>query len=104
MDEDTDHLSIMSHSKLPNIENIAISIEGFEKLLYNINIHKASGPDKIPNIILKTCSKEVSPTLANILQQSIDNGTLQNDRRNANISPILKKATDTWPVAIVQYL
>ena len=49
MDDDTDHLPTMSH---PNIQNITISIEGVEKLLDNINIYKANGPDKIPNIIL----------------------------------------------------
>ena len=88
MDDDTDHLPTMSHPKYPNIENITISIEGVEKLLDNINIHKASGPDKVPNIILKTCSKEISPALANIFQQSLDTGILPNDWRNANISPI----------------
>ena len=66
MDDDTDHLPTMSHPKYPNIENITISIEGAKKLLDNINIHKASGPDKVPNIILKTCSKEISPALASI--------------------------------------
>ena len=64
MDDDSDHLSTMSY---PNIENIAISTEGVEKLLDSINIHKASGLDKIPNIILKTCSSEISPALACIL-------------------------------------
>ena len=63
-------------------------MEGFEKLLNNFNIYRASGPDEIPNIILKTCSKELSPALANIFQQSLDTGTLPNDWRNANISPI----------------
>ena len=57
MDDDTDHLSTMSHPKYSNIENITISIEGVEKLLDNVNKHKARGPDIIPNIILKTCSK-----------------------------------------------
>ena len=92
MDDDTDHLP---HSKYPNVENITISIEGVEKLLDNINIHKASGQDKIPNIILKTCSKEISPALANIFQQSLDTGTLPNDWRNANISPIFLKRQQT---------
>ena len=82
----SNHLPTTSHSKYPNIENITISIEGVEKLLDNINIHKAIGPDKIPNIILKTCSKEISPALANIFRQSLD--TLPNDWRNANTSPI----------------
>ena len=88
IDDDSDHLPTMSHPKYPNIENITISIEGVEKLLDNINIHKASGPDKIPNIILKTCSNEISPALANIFQQSLDTGTLPNDWKNSNISPI----------------
>ena len=96
MDDDTDKLLTMSHSQYPSIEDIAISIEQVEKLLYNINIHKPSGPDKIPNIILKTCSKEISPALANIFQQSLDTGTLPNDWRNANLSPIFLKATNTW--------
>ena len=103
MDDDTDQLPTMSHPKYPNIENITISIEGVEKLLDNINIHKASGPDRIPNIILKTCSKEISPALASIFQQSLDTGTLPNDWRNANISPIFLDATSTWPVTTDQY-
>ena len=106
MDDDTYHLPTMSHPKYPNIENITISIEGVEKLLDNINIHKASGPDKIPNIILKTCSKEISPALANIFQQSLDTGTLPNDWRNANISPIFYKgnkhmASNYRPISLI---
>ena len=102
MDDDTDHLPTMSHHKYPNIENI--SIEGAEKLLDNINIHKVSGLDKMPNIILKTCYKEICPALANIFQLSLDTGTLPNDWRNANISPIFLKATNMWPATTVQYL
>ena len=93
------------HSCLP-LENHSI---GVEKLLDNINIHKASGPDKIPNIILKTCSKEISPALANIFQQSLDTGTLPNDWKNSNISPILKKgnkhmASNYRPISLTSVL
>ena len=91
MDDDTYHLQSMSHPKYPNIEKITISIEGVEKLLNNINIYKASGPDKITNIILKKSSNEISPALANIFQQSNDTGTLPNDWRNANIRTIFLK-------------
>ena len=72
MDDDTYHLPAMSHPKYPNIEDIAISNEGVEILLDNTNIHKASGPDKISNIILKTCSGEISPAVPNIFQQSLE--------------------------------
>ena len=88
MDDDTDHLPTMLHPKCSKVVNITISIEGVEKLIDNINIHKANGPDKRTNIILKTCSKEISPALADIFQQCLDTGTLPNDWRNSNISPI----------------
>ena len=95
MDDDTDHLPTMSHPRYPNVENITIGIEGVAKLLDNIIIHRASGPDKIPNIILKTCSKEISPALAKNFKQNLDTGTLPNGWRNANISPIFLEATNT---------
>ena len=72
MDGDTHHLTTMSHPRYPNIVGIRKSIEGTEKLLNNINIHIASGLDKIPNIIPKTCSKEIFQALAHIFQQSHD--------------------------------
>ena len=87
MTGDKDHLPTMSHPKYPNIEDITISIEGVEKLLNIINIHTDNGPDKMRNIIRKTCSEEISPALANILQQSHDTGSLRNDWRNATTSP-----------------
>ena len=66
MDDDTDHLTTMPHPKYPNVENTTISIEGVEKLQNDINIHMASGPDEIPNIIHKKSLSEISPALANI--------------------------------------
>ena len=104
MDDDTDHLPSMSYPKYPNIESITICIEGVEKLLNKFCMHRASGPDKVPNIVLKTCSNEISPALANIFQQSLDTGTLPNDRKNANISPIFLKATNTCSVTTVHCL
>ena len=91
MDDDTDHLPSMSHPKYPNIENIALSIDGFEKLLNNISIQKAFGPDKIPNIIFMTYSNYISSELANIYQQSLYRCILPNDLINTNIGPISLK-------------
>ena len=88
MNDDTDHLTTMSHPEYPNIEGITISIEGFEKLLNSINIHIAGGPHTMPNIILITFSMEIYPALADIFQQRLDTGAMPNDWRNANIGPI----------------
>ncbi|KAH3800380.1 hypothetical protein DPMN_154013 [Dreissena polymorpha] len=43
---------------MPDIE---LSINGIEKLLKNLNPHKAAGPDQIRPIVLKMLSKELAP-------------------------------------------
>jgi hypothetical protein len=66
-------------------------VEGVEKLLEKLGTHKASGLDNIPNMLLKSCARELAPALTNIFQQRLDTGTLPNDLRNANICAVFKK-------------
>jgi len=87
------------------IPTIIIRPEGVEKLLTQLNPSKASGPDDIPNKILKECSKQLAPGLASIYQKSINTGSLPSDWLNANISSIFKKgdkhATENYrPVSL----
>jgi hypothetical protein len=51
---------------------LKITVEVVEKLLKTTNPSKAMGPDRIPNIILKTCAEELAPCLKNIFQKSVD--------------------------------
>jgi len=74
-----------------SIQEIKITTWGVEKLLQNINPSKASGPDNIPNRVLKQCAKHLAPSMSLIFQLSLDTGTLPEDWRNANISSIFKK-------------
>ena len=73
------------------IPNLIIQCSGVEKLLQNINIAKASGPDGIPNRILKECSHQIAPGLTVMYQKSVDTGSLPTDWLNANISCLFKK-------------
>ena len=73
------------------IPTIIIRPEGVEKLLKQLFPSKASGPDGLPNIILKECSKQLAPGLASIYQKSINTGSLPNDWLNANITCVFKK-------------
>ena len=43
---------------------ITVDPKGVLKLLNNLNIHKASGPDGLSARVLKECSSEISPMLA----------------------------------------
>jgi len=47
----------------------------FEKLLSNLNPHKAAGPDQIKPIILTNRSTPLSPILKHLFQKSLDSGT-----------------------------
>ena len=94
-----------THNDLPsiriqsknNIRPIIIDQKGLEKLLANINPSKASGPDNIPNRILKECAIHLAPILKTILQCSLDTGKLPKDWRDANISSIFKKGDKHLP-------
>ena len=61
------------------------------KLLNNLNIHKASGPDGLSARVLKECSSEISPMLALIYNESLAQGTVPDDWRQANVAPVFKK-------------
>ena len=48
-----------------------ISVDGVAKLLSNLNIHKASGPENISARFLKECCDVVAPTVSQIVQLRI---------------------------------
>ena len=87
----------LNEKRYPSINNLLIDINGVEKLLSRLNVNKASGPDSIPNRILKNCSKELAPAIAHIFQISLTSGQLPSDWKNANVSPIFKKGSRHEP-------
>ena len=56
--------------------DITVTSKGIEKLLSNLNHHKAAGPDQIKRIILKYLSTPLSSILKHLFQKSLDSGTL----------------------------
>jgi hypothetical protein len=75
----------------PDIGSITINKAGVIKLLRGIRISKSSGPDGIPNRILKECADELAEGLTCIFQKSVDSGCLPEDWTNANVAPVFKK-------------
>ena len=76
---------------------IGITKNGIEKILKSLNTSKAMGPDAIHPRILKELSFELSPVITHFFQQSIDNGIIPNDWKDANICPLFKKNDRTTP-------
>ena len=70
---------------------ITVDPNGVLKLLNNLKIHKAPGPDGLSARVLKDCSSEIAPTLALIYNETLAQGTVPDDWRQANVAPIFKK-------------
>ena len=70
----------------PYIEN-----GGIQKLLEQLNPHKAAGPDGIKATILKELAKEIAPILKIIFNISYDTGTIPEQWKTAIVQPVYKK-------------
>ena len=51
----------VSGKSYPDIFNLHITVEGVEKQLQNLVSSKASGPDQIPNMYLKSTAEQTAP-------------------------------------------
>jgi hypothetical protein len=73
-------------SNFNNMPDINITENGVYKLLKNLNVNKAAGPDQIPTKILQAAAS----TLSRLFQFSLDTGEVPQDWRDANIGPLYK--------------
>lgn len=87
-----------SGQHIPKMPDIKVSSNGIEKLLAKLDPHKASGPDQIKPLLLKTLSKELAPILEVIFQKSLDAGSIPTPWKSANVAPIFKKGDRSCPV------
>ena len=67
------------------------------KLLKELKLQKAPGPDCITATILKTCAEQVAPLLQQIFHKSLDTGELPLDWQKANVTPIFKTGNRSDP-------
>ena len=88
--EDTNSIPWLGPAK-NQIDDIAVTEEGVSKLLANIKPHKASGPDKIANRVLKELHSELAPIMTALFNQSLSTGSIPSDWSNALITPVYKK-------------
>ena len=67
---------------------------------------KASGPDQIPNKILRELAIHLAPVLTSLFNQSLLSETLPSDWKTANVTPVFKKgnrslASNYRPISLV---
>ena len=80
--------------------DITIDPKGVAKLLDRLNVHKAPDPDGLNARVLKECSNEISKILALIFNKSLARGDVQDEWRQANVSPVFKKVKNMMLLTI----
>ena len=78
------------HSDGKAILDLVITPAAVEDKLKKLDASKAQGPDGIPARIYKELSKELSVPLAILFNKSIENNTLPDDWKIANVTAIFK--------------
>ncbi|CAB4010510.1 Hypothetical predicted protein, partial [Paramuricea clavata] len=61
-------------------------------VLKTLDVDKATGPDKILTILLKTCAANIRPSLCELFNKSLSCGKLPLEWKLSNISPMPKKS------------
>ena len=73
------------------MDKIIVTENGVAKLLKNLKIHKASGPDGLSTRLLKELANELAPIFTALFQTSLSEGTLPSEWKKADVVPIYKK-------------
>ena len=90
-DEDTSTIPDMGPNIYRSIDNISVTEEGVYKLLSNLEVHKAMGPDEIPTRLLKELAEELTPIFTLFYQACLDQETVPDDWKTASVVPNFKK-------------
>ena len=73
------------------INSVQTSPHEVFKILTHLDTNKASGPDLISNKILKECAASLSEPLADLFNNSFNQGKFPQSWKQANVTPIHKK-------------
>ena len=89
--DDNDTFPLLDDNSHPAMPDIKFDTNGIEKLLKDLKIKKAPGPDGIGARYLKEMASTIAPCLQIIFTKSYLSGETPSDWRNANVCPIYKK-------------
>ena len=89
--ENLDFMPNIPNLTIPEMEPIHIQQDGVKRLLENLEISKATGPDGIPSRFLKDFSDAVAPPLTIIFKATLHQGCLPSEWKHATVVPVFKK-------------
>ena len=81
----------MGPSSFQSVKKFKVTVPGILKLLEDIKIHKAPGPDKIVHRLLHDFTHILAEPLVEIFNKSLETSDVPHDWQTANVVPIFKK-------------
>ena len=77
-----------------------IKVEKYEigKLLNELDVRKAMGPDELSNWVLKECKEQLVEPIWEVINTSLIEGRVPREWKRANIMPIYKGGKKTEPM------
>ena len=78
--------------------------EHIAKLLHDLNVNKACGPDNLSTHVFKKCATVLAPSLAHLLTRSFYSACIPAQWKQGNVVPAHKKVIKLWSVIIDPYL
>ena len=70
--------------------NISVTPKMVRKVVMNLDLSKASGPDCIPVVVLKNCEPELSYILAELFNKCLKESCLPNCWKVSSVVPVFK--------------
>ena len=73
------------------LESLWVTPDEVYKVLVNLNVNKATGPDNIGNFLLKICAGAISDSLAKLFNYSLETEKFPSKWKFSNVVPVHKK-------------
>ena len=72
------------------LHNISVTPKVVKKIITNLDLSKASGPDCIPVMVLKNCEPELSYILAELFKTCLKESCFQDCWKVSSVVPVFK--------------
>ena len=76
------------------LHNISVTPKMVKKVIMNLDLSKASGPDCIPVMVLKSCEPELSYILADIFNKCLKESCFPDCWKVLSVVPVFKNVGD----------